>query len=51
MPQRRIEPASKSAAYEQQEAELVRSLEHTRGVPALLPDEPTTARDERNPVN
>ena len=39
------------AAYERQEAELVRSLEHTRKVLALLRNEPTTVRDERNPVN
>lgn len=39
------------AAYERQEAELIRSLKHTRRVLALLRDEPMTARDERNSVN
>ena len=38
------------AAYERQEAELVRSLEHTRRVLALLREESTTALDERNRV-
>jgi len=36
------------AAYERQEAELVRSLERTRRVLALLRDEPTTAGNERD---
>jgi hypothetical protein len=39
------------AAYERQEAELVRSLEHTRRVLVLLRGELTTEQNEGNPVN
>ena len=39
------------AAYERQEAELVRSLEHTRRVLVLLRSELTTEQNEGNPVN
>src|SRR5215467_13494222 len=36
------------AAYERREAEVVRSLEHTRKIVSHLRDQPSTALDERS---